>query len=75
MVMFSYIDKLAKHRVKWFTDNQAVAKIITSGTMKEELQKIAVDILQPLCQKKTSPLRWSGFQEQRMKGQIISVEL
>ena len=30
--------------MKWFTDNQAVAKIITSGSVKEELQKIAVYI-------------------------------
>ena len=49
------VHKLAKHRVKWFTDNQAVAKIITSGTMKEELQKIDVDIFSLCVRKKHIP--------------------
>ena len=47
-----------KNRVKWFTDNQAVAKIITSGSMKEELQKIVVDIFSFCVTKKHLP--WGG---------------
>ena len=35
---------LANQRVKWFTDNLAVSKIVDKGSMKYELQNIAVDI-------------------------------
>lgn len=44
MVMYSFEKKLSGHRVKWFTDNQAVARITTHGSMKIELQRIALDI-------------------------------
>ena len=44
IVLKSMISKLSCRRTKWFTDNQAVARIAASGSMKEELQEIALSI-------------------------------
>ncbi len=43
-VMKSLVGNLSNQRVKWFTDNQAVARIATQGSMKQDLQSIALDI-------------------------------
>lgn len=39
-----FIPLLHNNRVKWFTDNQAVATIVSSGSMNVHLHKLAVDI-------------------------------
>jgi hypothetical protein len=44
IVLKSMISKLSCRRTKWFTDNQAVARIAASGSMKKELQEIALSI-------------------------------
>ncbi|XP_072021557.1 uncharacterized protein [Amphiura filiformis] len=44
MVMASFVKKLGNHVVKWFTDNQSVAAIATKGSMKTDLQEIALNI-------------------------------
>ncbi|XP_072019664.1 uncharacterized protein [Amphiura filiformis] len=44
LVMQSLVGKLSNHRIKWFTDNQAVAKIAKQGSMKPDLHNIALDI-------------------------------
>ncbi|XP_072042758.1 uncharacterized protein [Amphiura filiformis] len=44
MAMASFVKKLGNHVVKWFTDNQSVAAIATKGSMKTELQEIALNI-------------------------------
>ena len=46
LVLKSLAPKLSCRRTKWFTDNQAVAKIAESGSMKSELQSIALSISQ-----------------------------
>ena len=40
----SFALRLSNSSVKWFTDNQAVPIIVDSGSMKEELHKLSVDI-------------------------------
>jgi hypothetical protein len=44
MVMASVVSKLENHRVKWLTDNQAVSIIAMKGSMKSELQDMALSI-------------------------------
>ena len=44
LVLLSFADKLAGHRVKWFTDNQGVFYITQSGSKKEHLQDGALAI-------------------------------
>ncbi|XP_052264823.1 uncharacterized protein LOC127867588 [Dreissena polymorpha] len=43
-VLKSLIDVLASHRVKWFTDNQGVCSVIKKGSMKKDLQDLAIKI-------------------------------
>jgi hypothetical protein len=40
----SFTDLLAQTHVKWFTDSQAAAKIVETGSMQLELHQIAIDI-------------------------------
>ena len=40
----SFVHLLSGSAVKWFTDNQAVALIVESGSMKEHLHQLTVDI-------------------------------
>ncbi|XP_062621080.1 uncharacterized protein LOC134282689 [Saccostrea cucullata] len=47
-VLFSLISFLEGENVKWFTDNTNVVTIIRKGSMKKELQKIAIKIFE-LC--------------------------
>ena len=44
MVLESLIGRLKNHRVRWFTDNQNVVRIITTGSKKPALQKEALAI-------------------------------
>jgi len=43
-VVQSLSQVLASHRVKWFSDNQAVTSIVKKGSMKKQLQDIAIEI-------------------------------
>lgn len=43
-VFLSLVHVLRGTRVKWFSDNQAVVKIVEKGSMKSTLQHIALDI-------------------------------
>jgi hypothetical protein len=42
---FIYRRFLPNKRIKWFTDNQNVVSIINKGSMKRQLQDIAISIL------------------------------
>jgi hypothetical protein len=44
-MLFSINKFLHNKRIKWFTDNQNVVSIINKGSMKRELQDIAISIL------------------------------
>ena len=44
LALESLVGKLQGHRVRWFTDNQNVVTIITSGSRKPDLQKEAIAI-------------------------------
>ncbi len=46
IVLKSLVRKLSCRRTKWFTDNQAVSRITTRGSMKRDLQDIALSICQ-----------------------------
>ena len=45
MVLSAIVIKLAGHRVKWFTDNQNVVRIVEAGSKRKHLQSIAISIL------------------------------
>ena len=51
MVFESLIGFLEGSRIKWMTDNQNVVNIIKKGSMKEELQDIAVKVFQLTLQR------------------------
>jgi len=40
----SFVHLMLGNAVKWFTDNQAVPLIVESGSMKEHLHQLTVDI-------------------------------
>ena len=42
VVLNSFTPRLARHRVKWFTDNQNVVRIVEAGSKKQHLQAIAL---------------------------------
>ena len=44
LVLNSFTSKLAGHRVKWFTDNQNVVRIVQVGSKRQHLQSIALSI-------------------------------
>ena len=44
IVLKSLVNKLSCRRTKWFTDNQAVSRITVRGSMKRDLQEIALSI-------------------------------
>lgn len=46
LVLKSLAHELSGRRTKWFTDNQSVEKIAVQGSMKGELQSIALSICQ-----------------------------
>lgn len=48
-VLVDIVSLLKNQRVKWFTDNQAVAKIVEKGSMKQELQNFAMLIFDTCC--------------------------
>ena len=45
-VLRSFAEKLAGHRVKWFTDNQNVVRIVQSGSRRQHLQDGAMSIFE-----------------------------
>ena len=45
-VLRSFAVKLAGHRVKWFTDNQNVVRIVQSGSRRQHLQDGAMSIFE-----------------------------
>ena len=64
--------KLSDLRLRWFTDNQNVVRIIQVGSKKEELQLIAIKILSSVS---IMALSWnqSGFLGSLTRLQTISV--
>jgi hypothetical protein len=44
-ILFSMNKFLHNKRIKWFTDNQNVVRIINKGSMKRKLQDIAISML------------------------------
>ena len=46
LVLSSLVSKLAGHRVKWFTDNQNVVRIVQTGSRRNHLQLIALNIFE-----------------------------
>lgn len=46
LVLSSLVTKLAGHRVKWFTDNQNVVRIVQTGSTKKHLQTVAMTIFE-----------------------------
>ncbi len=51
LILNSLSHELSNRRVKWFTDNQSVERIAVQGSMKEDLQKIAVSICRSCLQR------------------------
>jgi len=45
-VLRSFVVKLAGHRVKWFTENQNVVRIVQSGSCRQHLQDGAMTIFE-----------------------------
>jgi hypothetical protein len=46
LVLCSFAQTLTGHRVKWFTDNQNVVRIVESGSKRQYLQTISMDIFE-----------------------------
>ena len=44
LVLASFTAKLEGHRVKWFTDNQNVVRIVEAGSKRQHLQFVALSI-------------------------------
>ena len=75
VVLKSLVKKLSCRRTKWFTDNQAVSRLTTRGSMKRDLQDIALSICQTcLVHNTVHILKWNGSHGQRTREQIISAE-
>ena len=49
LVLKSFQGKLANERVRWFTDNQNVVRIVQNGSPKDVLQAEALDIFFCVC--------------------------
>lgn len=59
--------KLANHRVKWFTDNQNVVRIIAVGSRVVELQALAVEIFRStLCHHISIEPEWIPCEENEL---------
>ena len=48
LILQSFASRLAGHSVKWFTDNQGVVHIVSSGARRSQLQDGAMAILFPV---------------------------
>ena len=46
-ILQSFSTLLSHHKVRWFSDNQNVCRIVCTGSPKPDLQAIAVSIFQP----------------------------
>ena len=71
-VLLSLVNQLSGMTVKWFTDNQNVPRIISSGSSKGHLQSEALSVFN-ICCNYAFRLRWNGSRDLRMIGQIILV--
>ena len=69
-VLLSLVKQLSGLTVKWFTDNQNVPRIISSGSSKEQLQSEALSIYNICCSRRS---KWNGSQDPRMIRLIFSV--
>ena len=66
----SFVHLLSGSAVKWFTDNQAVPLIVESGSMKEHLHQLAVDIFYT-AREIISRLMCSGYLFCLLRGLIL----
>lgn len=65
-------DRFASKTIKWFTDNQACVKIVQCGSMKLELQELAMNIFSACIQKGINiDIQWIPRQE-NIKADYIS---
>ena len=72
-VLLSLVNQLSGLTVKWFTDNQNVPRIISSGSSKEHLQSEALSIFSICCSHGISiEMEWIR-QDPRMTRLIFSV--
>jgi hypothetical protein len=53
-ILPSVAHKLTNHRVRWFTDNQNVVRILTNGSRLPDLQTVAVEIFKFVFQNSIS---------------------
>jgi hypothetical protein len=68
----SFTDLLAQTHVKWFTDSQAAAKIVETGSMQLQLPQIAIDIFSfCLAHQITLDIQWIA-REQNTRADFIS---
>lgn len=51
-VLLSLVDTLSNQRVKWFSDNTGVCSIVSKGSMKPDLQSLAMSIFR-FCSSKS----------------------
>ena len=68
----SFAPILKSAHVKWYTDNRAAATIVDVGSMKLDLQKIAIDIFQFCIDQNISiDIQWVS-REQNVRVDFIS---
>ena len=68
----SFVQLLKSAHVKWYTDNRTVATIVGVGSMKLDLQKIAIDIFQFCINNNISiDIQWIP-REQNVRADFIS---
>ena len=65
LVLQAVVEKLLNYRVRWFTDNQNVVRILQVGSRKPELHAIALKVLA------LAVLSLNGSLESRMGRLII----
>ena len=71
MVLESFQSKLKRERVRWFTDNQNVVRIVQYGSTKPSLQAKALNIFFLFVFRLIYNLSLSGSQESKMNWQTI----
>ena len=71
VVLDALATKLANERVRWFTDNQNVVRILTVGSKKADLQEQALAIFS-ISLTRAFTLNQNGYQEKKTR---LSVEL
>ena len=61
----SFLPLLKGRTIKWYTDNQSVARIVEVGSMKEDLKCLACVFLVRACSV-ASHWKWNGFRDRLM---------